>query len=231
VPYDELDAPASADELYLARGAEVSAARPVLTGDVYDHIEVPGFPGDGLAVVITHPCSMRTDGVHLAERLLMAKVSPAEPVALQAWRTGHFRRMPLPDLIDGESHAAPFEQIGTVDSTDLLLENRVASMSTVGVNLLQQRLIFSLTRFKVPTAQLNETSAHVYEEADLLEEWATECAERDVPADEAAEAFHAFIREEDEFGVSYQEKLREPQRRAAVRRESNERCRAFVADR
>jgi hypothetical protein len=50
-----LDRPASADELYLARGDEVEPYRPVLTGDVFSGVSIPGVPHDDLGMVISHP--------------------------------------------------------------------------------------------------------------------------------------------------------------------------------
>lgn len=47
------------DELYLARGVEVNANRPLFTGDVLLHVAIPGVQGGGLGIVIAHPCSIR----------------------------------------------------------------------------------------------------------------------------------------------------------------------------
>lgn len=57
---DDLDKPETDDDLYLARGEEVPPARPLMTGDVFAGITIPGVsdePAAGMAV--THPCSMR----------------------------------------------------------------------------------------------------------------------------------------------------------------------------
>ena len=68
---DTLECPDAAEHLYLAASPdEVPIARPVMTGDVFTDIAVPGLDGTGLAIVLTHPCSMRVDGVNLAPRLL-----------------------------------------------------------------------------------------------------------------------------------------------------------------
>lgn len=62
-----LETPQSPDELYLARGGEINAVRPIMTGDVLTGIDIPGMVGtSGLTIIVTHPCSLRSDGVQLA---------------------------------------------------------------------------------------------------------------------------------------------------------------------
>lgn len=92
MPLDTLESPASPEHLYLAASSdEVPTARPVMTGDVFPDVIVPGVDDAGLAIVLTHPCSMRSDGVHLAARLLMARVATSAAIPLERWRTGHFK--------------------------------------------------------------------------------------------------------------------------------------------
>jgi len=60
----ELQAPESADALYLARGDEVSRQRPVFTGDVYltskdDSTAIQA----SMFLIVQHPCALRTNGV------------------------------------------------------------------------------------------------------------------------------------------------------------------------
>ena len=82
---DALERPDAAEHLYLAASPEeVPIARPLMTGDVFTDIVVPGLDNAGLAIVLTHPCSMRVDGVNLAPRLLMARVAPSNPIPLHA---------------------------------------------------------------------------------------------------------------------------------------------------
>ncbi len=71
---DELQAPGSEEELCIAAIAEdVEPRRPVMTGDVFDDVSIPGLDdGTGLAIVLTHPCSMRQSD-NLVERLLIEK--------------------------------------------------------------------------------------------------------------------------------------------------------------
>lgn len=99
-----LESPDDPQDLYLTRGDDVPAWRPVNTGDVFAGVPLTiGGERTGRAIVLTHPCTMRIDGVHLVDRLLIAPVEPAEPVPM--WR-GHYAKMPLPELEPGNDHAA-----------------------------------------------------------------------------------------------------------------------------
>ncbi|MCA1702647.1 MAG: hypothetical protein LC808_05025 [Actinobacteria bacterium] len=219
---DGLEAPGSAEELYLARSDEVALERPLLTGDVLAGVEIPGLDDGGrLAVIITHPCSMRADGVNLVERLLVARVDPATPITFHQWRAGHYKIMPLPSLRPSttESFSAHFDKIGLVRSESIVLAERIACLSPLGINLLQQRLIFYLTRLAVPTFRLNEVCIAVFEEADLQEEWVMDAVEHGVEASVAAGEFHEWLRSSDGTGMTRQEQLTDEQRRAGIRRD------------
>ena len=219
----ELEAPASSSELYLAQGDDVPAGRPLLTGDIVQGIEIPGLAGSGDAAVLTHPCSMRKDGVELADRLLVARVRKSSEIPLSRWKAGHFRVMPLPDLYGEGTHAAAFfEEIGLVDSMAVEGARRIACLSRRGINLLQQRFVWYLTRFAVPTHRLHEVTAAVLEEADLAEEWATAFLARGYSLQEAMQEFHKWIRAEDASGAKRQDRLRNPQELPAVRRSLRE---------
>ncbi len=66
------------DALYRACGDEVSATRPIFTGDVFTGVRLPGSTGRVKArsvVVLQHPCSMRSNGVDLAWHILVAEVT------------------------------------------------------------------------------------------------------------------------------------------------------------
>lgn len=209
----------SPDELYLARGEEVAPLRPLFTGDVLADVAIPGVKDEGMAIVVAHPCSMRGKEARLYPRVLAAAVRSSEKIGQGAWVKGHFALMPLPDLCEpGELCVAHLDEIGRSLTDDLLTAERIACLSNVGVNLLQQRLIFRLTRHEVPTFRLQQASAHVFEEADLLEEWnETVCAAGLSPEDAAAR-FEAFLRADGGAGAAtLQDALRDPQRRSAVR--------------
>ncbi len=216
---EELECPASASDLYLAASPEeVEAARPVLTGDVFPGVTVPGADGEGLAIVLTHPCSMRVDGVRLTKRLIMVRVAPGEEIRFNRWRTGYFKVMPLPGLT-GAHHSARFDEMGLVESAALPTTERVACMTPYGVNLLQQRFIWYLTRFLVPTYRLGEASDAVFEEADMEEEWVAHAIDKGEDPGKAAQAFHDWIRSSDESGANRQHQIKAPQRRAGLRRQ------------
>src|SRR4051794_8606280 len=115
---DELEAPETASSLYLARAAAANVDRPLIHGDVFAHIEIPGVDdGAGIAAIITHPCSMRRDGVQLVERLLVARVVICNPIPLDRWSGGNYKVMPLPELLASDEHfAVNYELCGRVPS-------------------------------------------------------------------------------------------------------------------
>ena len=217
---EALEAPGSPSDLYIASShAEVEQARPFMTGDVFDGVIIPGLSpeSEGLGIVLTHPCSMRADGVRLIPRLHVARVAASQQISLRKWQDGHFKVMPLPEL-DGGHYAVRFEQMGLVESASLLPAKRIACLSPYGIHLLQQRFIWYLTRFLVPTHRLAEATAPVFEEAELEEEWVTQAIQRGAERDASTAAFHQWVRSPDESGTSPQEQLTDPQRCAVVRR-------------
>jgi hypothetical protein len=222
----ELVVPTSPAELYLYRGEEVSACRPVMTGDVFADIEIPGVDdGLGLALVLAHPCSMR-HGPHLRDRVMMCRVVDRSPIPLANWAGGYYGVMPLPDLygVPSLGHRATFELAGRVPTVDLELSKRIACLDERGIALLLQRLVFSYTRAPIDTDTIHESVAHLLVEAELLEEWVDARTigvgvEPDAAAIRAAESeFDVLMGEADESGVTNRLKLREPAARASVRR-------------
>lgn len=170
----QLARPETEDELYLARGEEVEAFRPVLTGDVFRDV---GIPGVGIphqqAMVISHPCTMRR-GPALIARLQMLPVYEHQKVPLEQWPRGHFRVCPLPGLDPAtpDVHfAASYEETGMVESTLLTPERRMACLTERGILLVQQRQIYVASRADIALALLEQASAHVFAEAELLEDW------------------------------------------------------------
>lgn len=194
--------PADIDDLYFDRGDPVDPWRPVMPGDVFAGVGLPGLEPHEFLVVITHPCSMRGKHGALVPRLQAVVVRPHQKVAAGQWANGFLRVMPLPGLVPGSDafYAAYLNEIGTVKSEELDLANRRASLSDLGVLLLQQRFIANLARVSVKRSTLEAESAHVFAEAELLEEWLTELAKR---RSEAGEDLHAALADEsrcfDEF--------------------------------
>jgi hypothetical protein len=127
----DLEYPESADNLYLARGEEVVPHRPLLQGDVFEEVTIPGLDdGAGLAIILTHPCSMRK-GPTLAPRQLVARVVEANPLPLDRWVTSHKRSIPLPELMLNERERqfmGEFENVGAVASDVLLGSQRIACL-------------------------------------------------------------------------------------------------------
>lgn len=211
-----LEAPRSVNDLYLYRGDEVVAERPLMTGDVLGDV-LADNDTDGLAIILTHPCSMRT-GVELIPRLLVAPIQRHQAVTDNQWR-GHMRVMPLPELRNRESFAARFADLTQVPTDQLNRDQRIACLSETGIALLQQRLVAYLTRFTVKKHLLGATSAAVLVEVDLMEEWCSAAvASGQHSLAEAERSFHEWIRADND-GTSRQERLKDSLERAPIRRE------------
>ncbi len=223
----ELACPRAPGELYLARGTNVSAFRPLMTGDVFRDIEIPGVPdGPALAMVLGHPCSIR-EGAHLCSHIQMARVLTGAPIPLDAWRTGHFRVMPLPGLTDEQdmTHRAVFDLSGRVRSHELRLDRRLACLDDPGFFIVLQRIAVSAPRFVVVIDGLHATVVSVLDEATMLEDWlgARTAADVGLPTWSASvlreeEAFDAFMRQEIE-GESRRKRLADPMYRSTVLRD------------
>lgn len=221
----DLEAPGTREapdwaSMYRARGDEVSEARPTFTGDVFENVPV-GFGDTGsqiTALVLQHPCALRTDGVNLAPRLLVAEVRASSVIPFGEWK-GRYKLMPLPELSKENGHfAAHLQQPYLVEAEALHRSNRIACMSQVGVNLLLQRWVHHNSRVIVPTFDYQVVTAAQFEEADLIEEW---CDDRvDDSADIAAETIgaHTWLRGASTSpGKRWQDLLEDPQTRAIVR--------------
>lgn len=157
-----------AEDLYEERGA-VSYARPLLQGDVFADVQVPGLSEAPLTVqIVTHPCSMRR-GTDLNDRIQVVPVEAYQRV--NNW-AGHVRVMPLPDLHeDGGHHAAKFVDLSAAAAGELSVDKRIASLSQRGILVLQQRLVMHSTRVEMPVAIFREQSAPVLAEAEMQEIW------------------------------------------------------------
>jgi hypothetical protein len=212
-----------AERLYLARGSEVPAQRPLFTGDVIDGVAIPAVQEQGTAMIVAHPCAMRS-GPALAEQVLVAAVLPHDNVPPHKWTDGYYDRMPLPELRgDGAGfEVARLGHIGLAAASSLTAGKRIAILAPVGLNILQQRNVFNLTRVEVPTAVFWDAFANTYEEADLLQEWIEELETRGAH-DVLIVQFEAWIRQE-----ARQDRLRDPQQRASVRAEMRKEIRARV---
>lgn len=159
-----LDAPGDPEDLWLARGPEVSPHRMLMQGDIV-------VLGGGPVAVVTHACSMRRGTVLHATQ--MTAPIQSQSVGLAQWATGFFDWMPLPGLaVAGVTHpAALLRTLHTVDTAEIEEADRVGVMSEHGVQLLQQRLAHHLTRVVIDLATLGEHCAPILAEAELHEEW------------------------------------------------------------
>lgn len=220
-----LDTPGDEDALYLDRGQPVDSMRPVMTGDVFDGPTIPGCSAHALVIVLSHPCSLRR-GVDLVDSVQALPIARYHDVSVAAWER-HVRVMPLPNmLLTGDHFAARLTEFGMVPANQLNLDHRRCTLSERAVVLLQQRFFHNQSRVKVPLERLFEASAPVFEEVALWERWNDDRARPRVEAGDDREAvlndeghsFDAVLRGELEPGLTLRDALRQPARRAAVRR-------------
>lgn len=208
------------DALYDER-SDVSRARPLLQGDVFDGVVLPGFGDDPKKVqIVAHPCAMRT-GASLTPRITVAPVEPYQAVSGNAW-DGHPRVMPLAELVSGKHFAAKFVDITACPVELLTKDRRIATLSNRGIFVLQQRLIKHYTRAETELEVLRSQSAPVLTEAELLWDWLETVLSDleihdDAILDLEAEVFEEWMRS---GSPSRQERLRAETNHADVRRDA-----------
>lgn len=213
---EQLHSPDAADDLYLYRGAdELVKERPILTGDVFAGLQIPGVAeADGeLAMIVAHPCSMRR-GAQLAPRILMAPVGRHRQIS---WR-GSLNLMPLPELTPDTNFAARLSDLGQVAAQELHRDARVACLSHDGIAILHQRLICSLTRLVVGVPKLHDTAEPVLVEVELCEEWCLAACAAGVALAAAEASFEEWIRAEHN-GRRRQDRLKARSEHSAIRRQ------------
>jgi hypothetical protein len=207
-----LETPGTPTELYLALTSEeldVFTNRPVFTGDVIR------LKSGRLVALVQHPCAMRRGAV-LAPKLLVCgvKVGTRAP---DDWSKGHFKRMFLPDMVDG-SFSIEFEDLDIVNRDEVDIADRVAILSEFGVNLLVQRWIHHNSRVIVPTITIHLQTTGPFEEADLFGEATDELLEGGFSEAEAASDIDEWLGQPHvEAGPSRREMLNDPQSRGAIR--------------
>lgn len=219
-----LDHPRSEDELFLGVGDDVDPFRPLIQGDVYRGLTIAGYPpGDHDHVaILQHPCSMRR-GPELRDRVAVVPVRVYQRIALQEWAIGHTRVVPLPTLSVGAGahSAAHLTEPGTIRAEEFSAATRVAQLSTRGLLLFQQRVVYCSTHCVVGLDTLEEFSAPAVAEAELLADWCTDLVEHhpDIPEPEAIRlesgAFERYIRVE----TDVQTRLDSVETRADARRQ------------
>ena len=209
--------PIEADELYEERGS-VSFSRPILQGDIFEGVVIPGFSDDQRRVqIVTHPCSMR-HGTVVNQRIQVAPVEPYQKVP--DWQQ-HGRVMPLPDLHgDGQWHAARFVELTSVEASKLKLEFRVASLSHPGIHVLQQRLVYFHTRLDLGLSNFRAQSAPTLAEAEMQELWSQTVLGDNAGVEEVlteAQAFQDWLSQE---GDHRRSELASEANHARLRRET-----------
>lgn len=209
-PIRDLEAPTSVAQLYLARGADEMESllhRPYFTGDVYQ------FEDGRLSALMQHPCSMShsPSAVYLAAEVRRA---PSAPV----WVGKHYKRMFLPELLDGRDHSIEFDRLQLIPRDDLGSAERIAILSGFGVNLLLQRWVHHSTRVVVWTKTLDRQTSGPTEEADLTSDSVSDLVDAGSTADEALAFVEGWFRQSPEDGAStYQDMLKNSQERSTVR--------------
>lgn len=198
------------DDLYEERGA-VSYCRPILQGDIFDGVVLPGFGNEPRKVqIVTHPCSMRRGPV-INERIQVAPVHDFQKIP--DWN-GHVRFMPLPDLLTDDTWwAAKFVDLTAVNAAELTLDRRIASLAHPGIHVLQQRLVYHHTRLDLSLSDFRRMSAPVLAEAEMQELW----VEARVPIDQQS------IAAVEQAGADFQAWLdeNEKRRRRELENEAN----------
>lgn len=176
-----LESPNDPEDLWLAVGDEVPAHRMLMQGDVV-------LTEVGPLLVVTHACSMRR-GAELHDTQMAA---PVESHAVPRW-DGSYDWMPLPGApvpaID--KAAGQLRVLRSVDTSLLVASDRIAVMSNLGIQLLQQRLAHHLTRVAIDTAELAEHCAPILAEAELHEDWLGALGS------DTEEQFHEFLDSDD----------------------------------
>jgi hypothetical protein len=222
----ELDSPGSVEALYLERGEPIEPWRPVMTGDVFDGPVIPGCGPHELILVLSHPCSLRSDGVQLVERVQALPVSEGNAIPVPGWR-GNFRVMPLPELRSDERHyRARLTEFGMVPAEELDLDRRLCALTEEGVMLLQQRFFHNQSRVKVELPTIYEEEAPLFTEIELWTQWneelveprVAEGAERETLLDEEGYSFDQVMGSEYGGGKDLRGALKEEHLRAEVRR-------------
>lgn len=224
------ETPNPLSSIYQGRGEEVDQFRPIFTGDVLRSAD-----RHDSSIVLQHPCALRTGGVELVERLLVAAVLPAKDLPLSGgkfrsdWAKESLRVMRLPDLEgDGTEVGVDFRRINIVLGGELQQYERVAILSLTGVNLLLQRWIRHNARVIIPTATIAEQVVGPFEEADLAADWCSSLADSPADALSLLHEFDTWIKEplHPTGGLTRQAALEDPQTRPAVRRALQQRLRA-----
>lgn len=178
---------------------------PYHQGDVFSEVDIPGITNpDRLAMLFLHPCTMRRGATLISDVTVIAVTMYARKRVVDEpdrWAR-RFSVMPLPDLTGTgkQTHVADFLKIGTIASTALPRSQRVGSLSQLGRGIMQQRVIFHLTRLAPTLDELDQATRAVELEIEAQADWVqAACLYHQAETDEVimtAEAtFDAFLSE------------------------------------
>ena len=175
---DERGKPVPVEILYLG---ETNPYRPIVTGDVFPDVPVPGFPQDDgprLTMIVAHPSGMRR-GARLEDRIRAAPI-------VQDDRLNPRKIVPgLPDIFQlpllpahiagvelGEGRwGARIDLAASVDSSQFDVQRRCLCLSARGVALLVQCIVNSDTRVMVREDTIGTMLAPKLLEIEWLETW------------------------------------------------------------
>lgn len=233
-----MDIPGSAespdwDSLFLYRGSEVEACRPVFTGDVYFDVEVQGVGAieQKSVIILQHPCALRRDGIHLVDSIMVAEVLPDKFYDAENGWQGNYKIMPLPFLSPGSEgdghHSANFLSLFLAIPASLGSANRVASMTPLGVNILLQRWVYHNSRGLLPAHKYHEVTIGPYEEADAIEEWCQIRALKGISIESATEEANLWLDDKSDIGVRRRFHFENNQLRSTLRKKMRQAARAL----
>lgn len=168
----ELIAPEGDDELFDCED-DALALKPVMTGDVFVGVTVPGEPDPVDLMIAGHPCTIRRGAV-LAERVPCARIVRHQSVPYESWPNYDQNHFPLSSAARAEGRCASLWDWLAAPAGELLRSRRHATLQDQGIYIFLQRLIHSLSRFAPPLSILREASGHVLAEAELEYTWMLE---------------------------------------------------------
>lgn len=219
-----LETPPTNESIYMARAEDAALyeLRPHFTGDVLRR-------DDEVAIILQHPCAIRKGG--LLPKLLLASVTKGAGPFPKDWSTGHFKKFPLPDLLeDGADYTAAFVDPIVWTAADVMGAERLAVLSPLGVNLLLQRWVHHNTRVAIPTSTLNEVTMGPFEEADLVCDISVELAESGGSWSKAQVLADAWLGEPHLGGADRRTALDDPQQRSVIRQQARAQTKIWITD-
>lgn len=194
-----LIAPEGDDEI-LDFEAEALGYKPVMTGDLFVGVTVPGEVAPIDVMVAGHPCTIRR-GVTLVERVPCIQVVEHQWVPYERWPDYDPSHFPISAEVGiGDGRCGALQEWVGVSRDELLRGRRRLTLQDHGIYVFQQRFIHSLSRFAPPITALKTASDHVLAEAELEFSWVIEQFDGDPDDDELrtlVTAFGDFMDQED----------------------------------